>query len=87
MHLVFSKYNNQYIYFTLLLILLLSFGMIFNKAHVAFAGHQLGECHIHVALKFLNMLGFRGMNYFCLRHCERSSASVKTNTTKTLKYR
>ena len=27
-----------------------------------------------------------GMNYFYLCHCERSSASVKTNTTNTLKY-
>ena len=53
MHLVFSKYNNQHIYFALLLILLLSFGMIFNKAHVAFVRHRLGECHIPVALKIL----------------------------------
>ena len=29
------------------------FGMIFNKAHVAFARHRLGECHIPVALKIM----------------------------------
>ena len=32
---------------------LLSFGMIFNKAHVAFAIHRLGEYHITVALRIL----------------------------------
>ena len=29
------------------------FGMIFNKAHVAIAGHRLGECQIPVALRIL----------------------------------
>ena len=37
----------------LLLILLLSFGIFFNKAHVAFARHRLGEYHIAVALRIL----------------------------------